>query len=208
MDMKVLQCDYNLPKVEAMYEGTDYSSPNEVQLSECSTLTSPLESDMTTSPRWEFKHFEMTRPRLAILQPNYQREQVQSPADSSHSRIEKRKEQNRLSQRKFRERKEEKLRKAGDEVAELQDLVRSLQRRVVELETVNLQLRGTLSSIGSLCCNGPSPLLFDQMGLLDENTGSELSNHLIPFQTALEDLDLQAQLVNDLQSRHLRHSIS
>lgn len=184
------------PKAK-MYDQTAHSSPDETQLSECSTLTSPMESEMTITPQWEFKHFEAARqrPRLAVLQPSYSTDQSsQSPAEAPQSRTERRKEQNRVSQRKFRERKEERLRKAGDEVAELQEMVTSLQRRVVELETVNLQLRGTLSSIGSLCDANPNsnPLFAEQLGLLQDNHEPEFEQQLIPFQTAFEDLDFQA----------------
>lgn len=176
-----------------MYDQAASPSPGERCLSQCSTLTSPLDSTATSTPQWEFKHFEARqRPRLAILQPNHSSEQSHSLEAVPQNRTERRKQQNRVSQRKFRERKEERLRKAGDEVAELQELVGSLQRRVIELESINLQLRGTLSSIGSLCDTNPNPLFSEQLGLLHENQDSEFEQHLVPFQTAFEDLDLQA----------------
>lgn len=68
-------------------------------------------------------------------------------AEARKCRLERRREQNRASQRKFRARKEAKIREAASQVATLETYVDFLERHNGDLEATNSELRGELDEI-------------------------------------------------------------
>ena len=173
-------------------ENESYFDSEETPSSDCSTMISPSTSNL------EFKQYQ--RPHLPSLRPYSGQSPVESPEDTSSTRIEKRKEQNRVSQRKFRERKEERLRQADDQVAQLQHTVKKLQQRVEDLESTNTQLRSKLSCIVDLCDSNPNPLFSYEMSPLEETPAqSILDEHVKPFQAAFQELELSSESMCNAQ---------
>lgn len=62
-------------------------------------------------------------------------------------KAERRKEQNRASQRRFRAKKENEIRGAADQVASLESFIQNLQIHNMELEQTNLALKGRLAEL-------------------------------------------------------------
>jgi len=68
-------------------------------------------------------------------------------AEARKCRLERRREQNRASQRKFRARKEAKIREAATQVATLETYVEFLEKHNGDLETTNTELRQQITEL-------------------------------------------------------------
>lgn len=70
-------------------------------------------------------------------------------SEEEHQRIkaERRKEQNRASQRRFRAKKENEIRGAADQVSSLESVIQDLQKRSAELSQTNLALMARIAEL-------------------------------------------------------------